>query len=105
MNKSKLKYIHASIPPSGININKQYTLEELLLILSIEKIKLLFEPIDKDWDEILNPVTVIEQATKEVIEAKEDIKETTQEETIEKSVEKTEKINNKKKNNTNKEID
>lgn len=46
----KLKYIHPSA--CGYDINKLYTLGGLEKELTIDKIKILFSPINSSWDEI-----------------------------------------------------
>lgn len=48
MNKL-LKYTHPAI--TNYDVNKNYLLEELKKDLSFEKIKLLFTPVNFNWDE------------------------------------------------------
>lgn len=55
----KLKYSHPSVPPQGVKVDEVYTLENLQKHLSLDKIKMLFEPINFKWSNKKNAKKVV----------------------------------------------
>lgn len=47
-----LQYNHPSVPPTGINLSDTYILDELKKQFPLDKIKLLFKPINFKWEDL-----------------------------------------------------
>lgn len=47
-----LVYSHPAVPPTGIKVNEPYEFEYLEGLFGLDMIKIMFNPVNFEWDEI-----------------------------------------------------